>query len=138
MANKNTIKVRARRLRRAHERKQQLLETISKRDGVIPTRKSMVKIIGSSELLVKGPWDQNQTREFSRSHPVFKIQGETVCLCDHHMMFPEDNVFVFNHVLNPTKYIDASSARGFVEDFYRPHLCLESFLEFLNDLAELD
>jgi hypothetical protein len=55
MANKNTIKVRARRLRKAHERKQQLLETISKRDGIIPTRKSMVTIIGSSELLVKGP-----------------------------------------------------------------------------------
>jgi hypothetical protein len=138
MANKNTIKVRARRLRQAHARKEQLLKTISLRDGVIPTRKSMVTIIGSSELLVKGPWYHNSTREFVRSHPVFKIQGESVCLCDKHLMFPEDNVFVFNHILNPTKYIDAESARSFVEDFYRPVLCLESFLEFLNDLADLD
>jgi hypothetical protein len=55
MANKNTIKVRARRIRQAHERKLQLQNTISKRDNIIPSRKSMVKIVGSSELLLKGP-----------------------------------------------------------------------------------
>jgi hypothetical protein len=53
-------------------------------------------------------------------------------------MFPEDNVFTFNHTLNSTKYISASSSKYFIEDFYSPIICVESFLEFLNDLDDLD
>jgi hypothetical protein len=55
MANKNTIKVRARRLRQAHERKKTLLETIQKRNGLIPSRVDMVTVIGTTDLIKSSP-----------------------------------------------------------------------------------
>jgi hypothetical protein len=55
MANKNTIKVRARRLRKAHERKQTMLKLSRDREGLIDARKSMVTIIGTTDLIKSSP-----------------------------------------------------------------------------------
>lgn len=137
MANKNTIKVRARRLRQAHERKINMLQTIDKRNGIIPSRFDMVTIIGTTSLVKSSPWDIPYRLNF-RSQSIYRIQGITTCLCDHHLLFPLDSEYTFNHIFNPAKCISSEVGDSFIEDFYNPKLCIESFLEFLNDLNDLD
>lgn len=137
MANKNTIKVRARRLRQAHQRKLDMLELSAKKDKLMKQRQSMVTVIGSTDMMKSDPWFSNYKLEF-RSFSIYRIQGTTTCLCDHHLMFPEGNEITFDNVFNPTKCFSPEYGESLIVDFCNKLFCISNFKEFLDDLAELD
>lgn len=137
MANKNTIKVRARRLRQAHERKLKMLEMSKFKDSVLKQRQAMVTIIGTTDLIKSNPWNSTYKLEF-RSFSIYRIQGTTTCICDYHLMFPEGNEVTFNNVFNPTKCLTPEYGAMLIEDFYLDQVCMSNFKEFLDDMSELD